>query len=224
MKTPVQPQGVAVAGTGSCRARRRAARVEDQGAAAVGCCRKDSLRQVLSAAGSLRWRGAVDSRPERVRTADARAGQGKEDGAQQAGNPRSQAWKGTKGSTGSYRQPEDNRARRGHSRQGPKSSGGRPDRGMKKIRDPRSSRAAEKFEVFTVQDWTGGRRCDQIPSYKRLGQNLVDRLAKKPLTRCQSLSREECLSTTLGRSAAAGKEKSCDDTTRCADRSATIHW
>ena len=203
MKTPVQPQGVAVAGTGSCRARRRAARVEDQGAAAVGCCRKDSLRQVLSAAGSLRWRGAVDSRPERVRTADARAGQGQEDGAQRGGNPRSQARKGTKGSTGSYRQPEDNRARRGHSRQGPKSSGGRPDGGMKKIRDWHG--AAERGKIRDVQDWTGGRRCYQIPSYKRLGQNLVDRLAKKPLTRCQSLSREECSSTTPGRSAAAGK-------------------
>ena len=151
-----------------------------------------------------------------------RAGQGQEDGAQQAGNPRSQARKGTKGSTGSYRQPEDNRERRGHSRQGPKSSGGRPDGGMKKIRDPRSRRAAEKFAVFRIG--LGGRGRDQIPSYKRLGQNLVDRLAKKPLTRCQSLSREECLSTTLGRSAAAGKEKSCNDTACCAARSATMHW
>ena len=84
-------------------------------------------RLVLRASEGLRWRGASNNLPERVRTADAppgRAGQGKEEGTQET-------------------RPQETWRQGQHPEAGPLVDGG-----IEKVRDPRNSTEAKKFKVF----------------------------------------------------------------------------
>ena len=54
---------------------------------------------------------------------------------------------------------------------------------MKKVRDPRNSTAAEKIKVFRIGLESKGAAKDSLTHpFKNSHQNLLDRLAKKPLT------------------------------------------
>ena len=54
---------------------------------------------------------------------------------------------------------------------------------MKKVRDPRDSTAAEKIKVFRIGLESKGAAKDSLTHpFKNSHQNLLDGLAKKPLT------------------------------------------
>ena len=133
------------------------------------------------------------------------------------------------------RSPRGKRARgrrRGHRRHGPKRPGGTANVLRWARRDPgqwgheENQGSAEQHsggKIQGIQDRTEERRCDQRPAHiplRKMPPKPPGLLVEKNCLRrrLSSLSREACSSTTPGRSAAAGKDKSGNDTTRCAAR------